>query len=313
MGQDLRIEDPQRVDFNTTRTQNCRLWFVNNRELEYQILAGLAKYQKSHNVALYAFTLQGDHHHDIATFKLANRACFMRDLNSHIARVTKRLVPAVGGGKFWGRRYANQRLPRDEDTEEWLFYCALQPVLAGLTEKISEYPGYNSFHDAVCGIKRKFKLTDWTAYHNAKRYNPQVPIKNYQTTFTLEYKRLPGYEHLSQGEYKRLMYERLEARRVEIVKKRYAEGKGFLGKAAVLATKPGDRPHSPKTSGRNSKRPLVLSRCAKTIKHYVSEYFGIRARYKEASFAYLRQGILTTAFPQGTYRPPMLCAPGAGP
>lgn len=308
MCQQLRLEDSSQVNLLTTRTQNSRLWFVNNPELEHEILATLAKYQESHGVTLYAFALQGNHKHLTSSFPHANRALFMRDLNAQIARLCKRHIPEVGRGKFWERRYASQELPRNEDIEEYFFYCALQSVTAGLAEHPQDYPGYNSFYDAINGVEREFTHTDWTRYQNARRWNPDVDISNYQTTYRLRYSRLPGYEHLSQSEYRALMLKKLEERRLAAVEERRRAGKEFPHPSTLRRVAPGSHPHSTKTSTRNTPRPLVLCGCPKTRHEWLSSHFSLVARYKDASARYLR-GDLSAPFPPGTYRPPLLCLP----
>lgn len=306
MCQPLRQEDSRQVNLITTRTEKSRLWFVNNSDLDKQILASLARYQSSYGVTLYAFVLQGNHDHLASAFPGANRAHFMRDLNSQIARICKRLVPEVGRGKFWERRYASQELPRNEDIEEYFFYCALQPVRAGLTEHPRDYPGYNSFEDAINGVEREFAFIEWAKYRNALRFNPKVDIAKYTKTYTLKYSRLPGYEHLSKEAYRNLMLRKFEERRLAIVEERRKLGKGFPAPGMLKKVKPGSEPRSTKTSTRNSPRPLVLCACPSTKRERLSSYFSLVARYKDASARYL-EGEISVRFPPGTYRPPLLC------
>ena len=304
MAQPLRIESAKNTDLLTIKTRAARLWLVNNELLHEKILAYLARYRERYEEKLYAFVIQGNHYHSTAIFPKANRAHFMRDLNSMVARLAIWNVPGIEEGKFWARRYANQLLPRNEDIENWFFYCALQPVKAGLVSRISEYPGYNSFHDAISGIERKFKVVNWTAYNNAKRFNPKVKLSDYTTIHVLKYERLPGYEHLTQNEYKKLMLEKLEERRQAIIEARNKEGKSFLGKAALLATKPGTKPYKTKKSTRDSKRPLVLSTCPKTKKEGLAQYFDTSNLYHQRSRRYL-SGEEYVEFPPGTYKPPL--------
>ena len=173
----------------------------------------------------------------------------------------------------------------------------------GTVERISDYPGYNCFRDAICGTRRKFKVVNWRAYHERKRWNPQVSIRDFTQECVLEYARLPGYESLSQSEYKKVMLEKLEARRQALLKKRAAEGKGFAGREALLAKTPGSRPHVTKVSERHSHRPRVLS-VFDDIRAAAREwYFDVLWQYRAASKEY-RNGNLSVFFPPGTYRPP---------
>ena len=303
MGYHPRIETSEMADFLTTRTRNSELWFVNNTPLEDAILGYAAKYSTVHEVRLYALAIEGSHIQAPAQFVKQNRAQFMRDFNSSVARAVPRYTEHYPGGRLWGRRYSNEFLPDADDVEEYFFYTVLQPVQDGLVEKISEYPGYNCFHDAIWGVKRKKKVINWGAYYDAKRWNKKVNIKDFIEEFTLEYERLPGYEELSQKEYAVLMQKKLEARRLEVVRARRAKGKSFAGRAVLKNTEQGSLPRNTKTSNSTSHRPRVLSVCPKRRKEGLNWYFEIYFEYKEVSNKY-RFGDLTAVFPEGTYKPP---------
>lgn len=301
--QPLRIENPEMTSLITSRTTNSALWFVNNARLEEQILANLARYQDKYEVELYSFVLQGNHYHATARFPGCNRASFCRDFNARLAESVRSLVTAFRGGPLFGRRYSEQALPGPEDIEERFFYCALQPVLAGLTEKANEYPGYNSFTDAIDGRAREFEIVDWARYNARRRVNPSVKRADFTRKVVLKYKRLPGYEHLSQKEYRTLMLKKYEERRQKILAERRAEGKQFLGGDALRAIKPGTYPSSTKVSGRYSYRPLVLCVCRIKKREYLDWYFAVYERYKLASQRY-RRGERHAEFPPFTYKPP---------
>lgn len=302
MGYHPRIESGELASFLTTRTRNSELWFVNNEPLERSILGYTAKYAVRYGVKLYALSIEGNHIQAPAHFPSANRASFMRDLNSSIARAIPRYVPEYPGGRFWGRRYSSEILPRDEDIEDRFFYTVLQPVQDGLVRKISQYPWYNCFHDAIWGIERKFKIVNWTAYNARLRYDPSANWRDYLEVHVLKYQRLPGYEHLSQAEYAKMMLRKLEERRIKIVKERLEKGLGFAGVEVLLNILPGSIPKNSKKSTRYSHRPRVLCSCPKTRREMLRWYFSVYYQYQEASERY-RNGELNVEFPLGTYPP----------
>lgn len=302
MGYHPRIETDEYADLITSRTRNSQLWFVNNPRLESAILGYTAKYATRYHITLYAFAIEGNHLHMVAQVRDRNRGDFMRDLKSSIARAIPRYTPSYPGGSVWGRRYSNEFLPAPDDIEERFFYTVLQPVQDGLVENISDYPGYNCFHDAIWGISRTFEIVNWTAYNEALRWNPKVRLADFIETYTLEYARLPGYEHLSRKEYAHLMNTRLEQRRQAILAKRRADGKGFAGRRALLKVKQGSRPRTTKLSTRNSHRPRVLCVCPRRRAEVESWYLALYFEYKAASEQY-RQGGFEVAFPPGTYKP----------
>ena len=314
MGYHTRIESKDKATFVTTRTRRSELWFANNQKVEELALARLAKYTNQYQARLYAFTLEGSHYHQVAHFPLMNRSDFARDFNSTLATGVARHTPNYPGGGLWARRYSGEVIAGDQDIEHQFFYTVLQPVKDGLVPKLSEYPFYNCFNDAVCGIKRKYKLINWTRYNAARRYNPDVPIKDYLEAYILNYQRLPGYEHLSQHEYRVLMGKKLEEHRLEIIRKREAEGKfTFVGREALMKIVPGTSAKSPKLSNITSHRPRVLSICNQRRADTRAWYFNIRRKHKEASHRYLA-GDLMVEFPPGTCRPPLwLAVMPAGP
>ena len=305
--QPLRIECADYWSLVTSRTINSRLWFVNNPELEKHCLTHLARYRELRGVDLYSFCLMGNHHHEVALFPNLNRSDFYRDLNARIAEGTKHFVEDFEGGPVFERRYSQQFLPLKEDLEHYFFYCALQAVQSGLCEHPDDYPGYNSFQDAINGTRRVFRWVDWASYNERKRYNKKLKPEDFTTEHILEFKRLPGYEHLSQAEYKKLMLKKREERRLKLVEERKAKGLGFLTRGKVLEIVPGTKPETTKKSTRESKRPLVLTKCLEAKKVVLEWYFSIFAAFKVAVKVY-RLGKLDAEFPKGTYRPPVFAA-----
>jgi hypothetical protein len=296
-----RIETAYLASFQTTRSRNSELWFIQNPKLEQAVLGRLAKISSRYGALVYAFAIEGNHVQFPGHFPGLNRADFMRDLNSAIATMMPFYVPSYDGGRFWGRRYSNEFVPFN-DLEESFFYTVLQPVQDGLVKRISEYPWYNCFHDAVWGIERKFKVVRRREFNAARKRNSQVNIKDYTDVFVLKYQRLPGYEHLSQREYALMMGKKLEERRQVIVEERLKAGLGFLGREKLLRIKPGSKPRSTKTSTESSHRPRILSRNPEQRRAGLDWYFTCYILFKDASRRY-RRGELNAEFPPGMYRP----------
>jgi REP element-mobilizing transposase RayT len=303
MGYHPRIETDEYANLITSRTRDSRLWFANNEQLEERIIGLTAKYTTRHEITLYGFALEGNHIHLVTHITKNNRGDFLRDLKSTIAKSVPKLTPTYLGGGVWDRRFSNEFIADDATLEEYFFYVALQPIKDGLVDKISDYPGYNCFHDAVWGIARRFKIFNGTAYYRAKRYGANVRKADFYEEFTLRYERLPGYEHLSQKEYAILMHEKLEERRQDILRARAAEGKkSSVGRERLKKVVPGSLPKWTKTSTATTHRPRVLSLCHQKRAEMRAWYFGIFFQFKDASSCY-RQGNMSAEFPAGTYRP----------
>ena len=303
--QPLRIDHPRYGSFGTARTQHSRLWFVNNQTLTEDILGYLAKYQEKYNVQLYAFVIQGSHYHLTARFPNSNRAKFYRDFNARIVEAVKRNVEEYDGGHLFERRYAEQALPEKEDYKHQFFYCALQPVLAGLTQRIGQYPGYNSVWHAMRGIDRRCRVIDWSGYKEAKRRGHKPIVQDFTTYYDLKFSRLPGEEEKSQKQYHAELLNELERRRLAEVRKLLKDGHTFMTTEQLKRVRPGSYPVAPKTSKRNSYRPLMLTKSAEARQLYLEFYFSTLVAYKAASKRFLA-GDLTVEFPPYTYPPPRL-------
>jgi len=302
MGYHPRIECTDIASLQTVRSRNSELWLVNNQELEQAILGYLARYTTRHEVELYAFALEGNHTHNAAKFPKANRAFFMRDLNSSIARAVARHQSEYPGGNLWQRRYSSEHLVADSDIEDYFFYIVLQPVNDGLVRDIKDYTGYNCFEDAITGTEREYTVVNWKEYNDARRWKRSVSIDDFTETYTLKYTRLPGYEELSQEDYAKLMRKKLAERTKAVLEAR--GDKPVLGAERLSEIKPGSRPKKTKTSGPRDHRPRVLSKDSVRRSAGETWYFSIYFEYQEASKNY-RSGDLDAKFPKGTYKPPL--------
>ena len=309
MGYHPRIECKKIASFQTTRSRCSELWFVNNRALEAEILGYAAKYTARYGVKLYALAIEGNHIQFPALFPKANRAHFMRDFNSSVARAVPRHQMSYPGGRFWARRYSAEYLPGAEDIEEQFFYTVLQPVQDGLVDDIAEYPGYNCFEDAIWGRARSYKVVRWKEYNDARRWGKSVCIEDFTYTCELRYERLPGYEGLSREAYVRMMRAKLREKTRQIVEGRGA-GKA-MGSAKLKRVKPGSLPRKTKTSTIGEHRPRILSKSNERRAEGKAWYFSIYFDYRKASASY-RQGHLNVRFPEGTYKPPLFTVGYAG-
>lgn len=306
MGYHPRQESSLDWKFVTTRCRNSELWFANNLPVEEATLGYAAKFSERYNIKLYALAIEGSHNHLSIKSPDRNVSKFMQDFNSCVARSVGRLTPHYPGGSLFARRYSAEHLPGKDDLEEQFFYTVLQPVQDGLVPRISDYPFYNCFHDAVHGIPRTVTVVNWTAYNAAKRYNNKVKIKDYTESYTLKYERLPGYESMSQRDYARMMNAKLEQRRMAIVKDRLERGLGFLGRERLLEIVSGTPAKNPKRSGPRDHRPRVLSICPDRRAEAKARYFDNYFAYKYASERY-RKGDLSVQFPIGMYPPSLPC------
>ncbi len=304
MTQPLRYENENEIFFITTRTLGSRLWFINNPELNYKVIAYLAKYQKVYNVKIHAFVFMGNHYHLIARFPDRNKSAFMRSFNSIVAKLTSSIARNFDG-KVWARRYSDQVIKGDDAVEHYFFYAALNPILAGITQQSEDFENYNSFTFSLRSTPKSYKLFNRTAYYNAKRWSNDVRHSDYVEKFQLILERLPGYEDYSSEEYINLLKDKFHERKSIVIKERRDAGRGFMTKKLRLKATPGSIPRSTKTSSRYSFRPLVLTLCKEMKQQFLNFYFCLLQSYKESSIQF-RKGYINVIFPPGTYKPPSI-------
>lgn len=308
MAQPLSYEDAEMTFFITSKTQASRLWFVNNKALEYAVLSYLAKYQEVYGVILYAFVIMGNHYHIIARFPNCNKAKFMRSFNAMFAKLVKEHVKEFDQGRVWGKRYSSQALPRPEDVQHWCLYSALNPVSSGLCKHPSEYTSYNSFNDAKDGVVRTFEVFERKKFNDLNRYktNPNIKREDFTKEYSLKYTKLPGLEDLTEENAHKWICQEHEKERLRYVSKREEVGQGFINTEILKNIKPGQKPRRTKSSTRYSFRPLVLTLCREAKAIFLEFYFALRDRFIDASIQY-REGRMDVEFPPGTY-PPSLVA-----
>jgi len=295
VAQPLSIENSEWTYLITTRTAGSRLWLIHNRELEERILGCLARYQEIHQAEIFSFIIMGNHYHLIARFPKQNRAQFMRDFNSSVARIVGRYVGEHGRRSVWARRYSYQILPTPEDIKHWFYYVAMNPVHSGLVS----HP-----QDAAAGISREYKWLDWNAYFKRRRHNQTISAEGFTKTYTLRFARLPSIKCSSNDEYRIKLLEELESRVAMVVREKKRSGNFFLGNRLLRAQVVGSKPVVTKTSRRHSFRPIVLSLCHKAKLATLSVYFQTLRAFKMASSNFERHLRDYIIFPIGTYPPP---------
>ena len=305
MAEQLKISIPNEVCLTTIRTQKSKLWFVNNKAFEEELLGYLAKYQQDYGVIIYAFILMGNHYHMIAKFPKGNRHKFKQAFNRIFSNLLKRHTRSYTGGNVWARRYRPQALLEQKDILHWFFYSVLNPISSGLVQSIDDYFNFNSFSMSLTGEIKTYMLIDWRDYKNRKRYNRKLKPEDCSKEYKLEFSRLPGYEDQTQDEYKAFLLEECTKRTNEKIQARIDNKQGFLRKDKLHKIKAGISPKHTKTSNRQTHRPLALSLNSRAITEYLEGYFNTCRSYQQASHLY-RKGFLNTRFPTGTFRPPML-------
>jgi hypothetical protein len=284
-----------------------QLCYANNRNLEKRVLGALGKYLKKYQANIYAYTMFGSHDHPMIEFAPRTKSAFLRDFGARTAEAVKKFVPDFGTGSVMESRAREQAVTNDSESHlDRLMYTVMQPILAGLCKNLSDYPGFNSWQYILSGKPLEVEFFNGSAYKRAKKKNPEVDPDKFTEKHQITFKRLPGYEHMSQAEYRKMLQEEYERRRLAVIEEFEKEGHVWPSPQSLRRTRPTETARNPKRSDQYSRRPLVLSLCAERRKAFLEYYFSIVDEFKKASAAFL-SGNRNACFPEGTCAPPLLC------
>ncbi len=308
MSQPLRIDYPAGMSsFITRRFRNSQLCYANNKKLEYRVLGSLGKYLKKYNANIYAFTIFGSHDHPMIEFSPKTKSAFLRDFGARTAEAVKKFVPDFGTGSVMESRPREQAITEDSASHlDRLMYTVMQPILAGLCKNLSDYPGFNSFQYILSGKPLEVEFFKGSEYSRARRRDPDADPADFIEKYQIIFKRLPGFEHMSQAEYRKMLLEEYERRRVLVVEEFEKNGHVWASPQSLRRTRSTDAAKNPKRSSKGSAMPLVLSLCMERRKFFLEYYFSTLIAFKRASSAFL-SGDRSVVFPEGTCAPPVFC------
>ncbi len=283
---------PRQVFEGTTYlvTRRCseRRFFLRPSRLVNQIFAYCLAYAAEETgVLLHAFLVMSNHYHAVISDPDGRLPEFM----AHLNKLVGKCVNAHLGR--WESLWSSEKFSAVplEDADEVLdkiLYCLANPVEAALVESSSEWPGLKSgprdYTKAAKAIRRPevFFRSDGEMPESVR---PQVTVP-------------PAFEELTPAKFSSKLAKALSAREKEHLDKHAAEGRKILGREAVLAQNPYDRPKSyeprrglnPRVAGRDKWRRIEA---IKRLKAFLMAYRKAWHRFT--------QGVKNVVFPAGTY------------
>ncbi len=303
--QPLRVDNEDGVaSFVTRRARNSQLVFANNKPLEARVLGALGMYIEKYDATIYALCLFGSHDHGLFSFAPGTKSEFFRDFGGRTAEAIKKYVPNFGGGSVFERRTSEQAVPPEENGYlESVMYTVLQPIAAGLCKNLSDYPGYNCYHHLITGKPLEVEFFNGSDFRKAKYNNKKADPAKFVERYTINFARIPGYEQMSQKEYRAFIGQEFEKRRNAIIEQYDKRGYKWPDPESLKYTSCTEYARNPKKSERGSFRPLVICKCPVRKEEFLNWYFAIVQKYRAASKKY-RAGESSAVFPAGTNKPP---------
>ena len=246
----------------------------------------LAVAARRFHVQVHAFCVLSNHYHLLVTDPEARLPAFMQYLDSLVARATNASLGRWEG--FWASAVSYSAVSHGstEDVVAKAAYVLANPVAAGLVRDGREWPGLRTAPDQI-GVAT-LAATRPAVFFRAEGDMPE--------SAELALCVPPGFG--SACEFQERVAAALRDLEVQSRRKLVAEGRGFLGRARVLAQKPPARPST--AEPRRKLAPRVAARDKwkriEAISH-VAEFLGA---YR-AALAATRAGVPDVVFPAGTY------------
>jgi hypothetical protein len=240
-----------------------------------------------HQVKVLFTVAMSNHHHTGIHDPHGNYPAFIE----HFHKLFAKCQNALRGRweNFWSSEQTSVvRLVDTDDILNKLIYAVTNPVKDGLVDKAHHWPGVTSLDSALHG-KALF------ARRPKHFFRDEGPMPE---TATLEFSRPPGFEQLSPKEFAQLVSERVRLVEENMGAERCRTGDAVVGRRAVLAQKPTDRPGS--RERRRELNPLVAASSKWSRIEALMRSRAFRDAYIAARTAFAA-GVRDVVFPAGTY------------
>ena len=283
---------PRRVLPGTTYlvTRRCseRRFFLRPSSVINQVFAYCLAYAAEQTgVILHAFTVLSNHYHAVVTDPYGR----IPEFEAHLNKLVGKCVNAHLGRweSLWSpEKFSAVPLEDPEDVMDKLLYCLANPVEAALVESSRQWPGLTSGTDDYKKAQKLVRRPEVFFRSDGdmpKSIRPDVAVP-------------PQFSDLTPAQFSTKLAKALRAREQEILARHAAEGRPILGREAVLAQDPFDRPQgfeprgglNPRVAGRDKWRRIEA---IKRLKAFLEAY--------RQAWEQFKAGLKDVVFPAGTY------------
>lgn len=254
-----------------------------------------ARASTRHGQVVHAVMAMSNHIHFVLTDTAARRSEFMRDAMREISRARNRNLNRRD--TLWDSRPFGDTALLDRDAiERKIIYTLLNPVHAGLVERVEDWPGFKIL-PKHWGMTIRIKCPEGYYGRNTPEYIEFIPMPP------------PGYEHMTLEEVRAHFEKLIKDAEDEIARARSKDKKAVKGVEAVKKVDPFTRPKeqvpfralSPRFASKNSE---TLRLAIQRYRDFVDEYQRQRLKWLKGK---------KVEFPCGTVqlrrRAPIRCQP----
>ena len=284
----------------TLRTVHGRLLLRPGRRLNDLAVGVLGRAQRKYGMRIHALAVLSNHAHLLVSPESPQQlAHFMAYIAGNIAREVGRLHD--WRDKLWSRRYRSIIVSHEEEAQvARLAYILGHGVKEGLVERPQHWPGVHCAHALLTGGELEGTWFDRSAEYEARRRGEEFAHGDFATSERVVFSPLPCWALVDAGTYR----ERVAAivRRIVEDGRHQRGGKAVLGKRAILAQDPHERPlHSDR-----SPAPAVHAASREIRVMLRAAYWQFADAFREAAHR-LRCGDRLVRFPYGAFPPPIPC------
>jgi putative transposase len=240
------------------------------------------------NVTLHGFIAMGNHHHLVVRDNDGNLPAFL----AHLHKMLAKALNAHRGRweNFWATEQPNAvYLVAAADRFAKLVYLLVNPVADDLVDRVTDWPGASSYAMTLAG--RDMTVTRPRGYFREDGPMPDDVV--------LRVERPDGDEDLSDTEWRAKLRAAVETAERTAREARHADGRGVLGRKAILEVEVTDRPRT--VEPRGGLRPFIACLDRERRKIELSLLRAFRVAYRLALRLW-RAGDHDALFPLGTYR-----------
>ena len=256
------------------------------------IIGALARFQRRYDMRICGLIYLSNHCHLLLRPRSVEQlACFMRDVNSKIAREVGRLHG--WREKIWSRRYTDIVTSHEPEAQiARLRYLLEQGCKEGLVASPRHWPGASSTGALLSGESLEGVWIDRTEQFRARERDKPAPDALFTSNHRLELSPLPCWDELTPAQCQakiRAMVREIEAQ---------MDGVAVVGKKTISEQDPHDRPAS---APRRTPAPRFHALAPQVRRALEIGYHLVRSVYRQASEDW-RAGKLSE-FPAGCFAP----------
>lgn len=279
---------PGRTYLISRRCTQRQLLLRPDERVENIYLYCLGEAAGRYNITIHGFVAMSNHQHLVVRDNDGNFPEFLAHFHKMVAKAMN--VYRGRWENFWASEQPNAvYLVAAEDRFAKLVYTLANPVLAHLVERVSDWPGANSFGLQIGGRTK-------TVPRPVEFFRPGGKMPD---EVTLRVERPEGFEALSDAEWVAKLRAAVEAEERTARAARLAAGRGVVGRKEVLRADPTAIPAT--LAPRRELRPHVACLDAKQRVIELAALRGFR-RGRLAAMIRLMRGERDVVFPFGTYR-----------